>query len=340
MAIPFRKIYREPQTALFYLYFYLRYWGILLRGGRRYIRFTGDRHSRAHLSWKVCRLLGLTESRERGMIAYHHVDKTWCQPAPFPAINGGCADISKSTVGHEFEVVFGYPISVQDPRTFEGPMVEKSEVNARHDGVVVSGPISQPREGVCYQRVIDNGTPDGFLVDLRTSVVGEEVVAVVERIRPNEAGARFRAEKTIRSVLREPGEVFSSDEQRKLLALCRRMNLDFGELDVLRDQEDGLIYVVDVAKTPTASHRTATNRVGIDLMRRVADAFERQFCRGTTLPTVNRIGRRRHWQEGKVRSDPKRQCHGTLRPKGHFPYSNKPLERKYAMTSSGLIASS
>lgn len=41
-------------------------------------------------------------------------------------------------------------------------------------------------------------------------------------------------------------------EAELLLRLCRALGLDYGELDVLRDVEDGKLYVVDVNNTPWA----------------------------------------------------------------------------------------
>ena len=37
----------------------------------------------------------------------------------------------------------------------------------------------------------------------------------------------------------------------KILAVCREMGLDYGELDVLRDREDGRLYILDVNDTPS-----------------------------------------------------------------------------------------
>ena len=62
----------------------------------------------------------------------------------------------------------------------------------------------------------------------------------VERIKTRKQSAR----------LREGDEVFEKHEITDLLRFCARMGLDFGELDVLRRNEDGLIFVLDVNKTP------------------------------------------------------------------------------------------
>ena len=53
------------------------------------------------------------------------------------------------------------------------------------------------------------------------------------------------------TVPRAPYELFSIAEQALLLGFARAMDLDYGELDVLRDEPSGLIYVVDANRTPS-----------------------------------------------------------------------------------------
>ena len=43
--------------------------------------------------------------------------------------------------------------------------------------------------------------------------------------------------------------MFSEDELAKISRFCHKMQLDFGGLDILRDNQDGRIYIVDVNKT-------------------------------------------------------------------------------------------
>lgn len=44
--------------------------------------------------------------------------------------------------------------------------------------------------------------------------------------------------------------MFADAEQGALLEFCARIGLDYGELDVLRDNDSGTIYVVDANRTP------------------------------------------------------------------------------------------
>lgn len=44
--------------------------------------------------------------------------------------------------------------------------------------------------------------------------------------------------------------VFSGIEKEKILAFTEKFGLDYGEVDVLRDNDDGRLYVIDVNNTP------------------------------------------------------------------------------------------
>ena len=73
-------------------------------------------------------------------------------------------------------------------------------------------------------------------------------------------------------------DAFSADERTAILAFCRRMGLDFGELDVLRANDDGQIYILDANKTPGGfgllnrmKWRSDQRRMALD---RLAAAFD------------------------------------------------------------------
>ena len=159
-------------------------------------------------------------------------------------LNGACTDISKSHVAEIFTEVFGYPLRV-DPRCTVGPIVEKAEKNGVHDGGIVDAPLS-PRAGYTYQRLIDTTGPDGLVHDLRTPCVGGAPVVVWEKTKP--ISKRFTIHNS-RAVLRDPASVYTPAELKLIAQFTGRMGLDWGGLDILRDREDGRIYIVDVNKT-------------------------------------------------------------------------------------------
>jgi hypothetical protein len=186
-------------------------------------------------------------------------------------VNVDCNDISKSRVEAIFEDVFGYT-SLVDPRHYVGPCVYKSEINGTHDGEIVECPIENPREGI-YQLLLDNRVGDEFVLDIRVPVIGDTVPFVLLWHKP--LSDRF-GHWVSRQVIAEVGDVFSPAEQRNLLDFARRMELDYGDLDVLRDQNSSRIYVIDANNTPDWE-RPALPDPGNDvkmLARHFATAFD------------------------------------------------------------------
>lgn len=160
-------------------------------------------------------------------------------------VNASCVDISKSAVDRVHRDVFGFGLTV-DPTTTVGAMVEKSEENAAHDGRIVHGPVAEPRSEAVYTQVVDN-TVGGNVIDLRLIVVGEQLPLALEKVRP--VGIRFSNHNTRVTPL-DPAAAFSPNELDQLRRFARELGLDYGELDVLRDNSDGDIRVVDANKTP------------------------------------------------------------------------------------------
>ena len=75
---------------------------------------------------------------------------------------------------------------------------------------------------------------------------------LVERegwVKTRLARDRFASGANLRVVARDPADVFSEAEMARIAAFNAAMGLDWGTLDILRDVDDGRIYVVDVNKT-------------------------------------------------------------------------------------------
>lgn len=268
---PFRK---NPLKWLFYGYFVAAFSVKRLRGERRSVAVNGEPVVRPYLQWKIFQLLGLEvihDPRARAALRYaHYFDTTRGEK---PGLNGRCTDISKSRVAEAFAHTFGYALAI-DPMRHTGKLVRKSEANAVHDGVVLQGPLPVAEPGFSYQRLLDGRGEDGLWTDLRPCVIGQEIPFVY--IKKRSAELMFANEgNRVRSVPADA--VFSAEEQVLLLAFCRRMGLDLGELDVIRDAGDGRLYVVDVASTPHSPGDAYIGVGGIRCMLAAADSFRRQF---------------------------------------------------------------
>lgn len=226
-------------------------WARLKRRSRLRIWFTPHQPRPWYIIWAAMVWGGMEFARspEAADAAFYFEDQTVATPPQRPhanAFNFGVGDVSKSTVARVMEEAFGYPLAI-DPTIFSGEAVEKGEGNGVHDGRLVICPM-QPVAGKAYQRVIKTEGADGWAHDLRTACVGGRPVVVFVKKKP--AAARFSIQNTS-VVVKAPEEVFSTTEIDQLQRFCAAMKLDWGGLDVLREQASGRLYVVDVNKTDT-----------------------------------------------------------------------------------------
>ena len=231
--------------------------------------------------FKVCKQLGIkiiTKPNCDYDFAFFWDDRTYSDDANFPDIktkniNRNCTDISKEKVDKVFAKVFGYDLSI-NPLIYKGKCVIKSNKNAQHDGKVIDCPVDELGEGVVYQKIIDNTFDENYVVDIRIPVLGNEIPFVYYKFKTNEK--RFTNDVS-RAELHKTEDVLSEAETKNVITFSREMNLDYGELDVLRNKEDNKIYIVDVNKTPWGPPATLPKEdcdIAIGKMRKV---FEKSF---------------------------------------------------------------
>lgn len=226
--------------------------------------------------WPVCQLAGvkIVEDPAQADLHFYFEDREFLiaprsAPSAKPAFNTGCYDIRKSVVARIFKETFGYELTI-DPLTHKGPAVEKSEANGKHDGHIIQCPIERPKPGCVYQRIIENTFNGAEHVDIRTPVVGGKIPCVFLKRRTRDL--RFTNENH-RVDLAETNTLFSTEEQQKIQQFTRAMSLDFGGLDILRDREDGRIYIVDVNKTDMGPPSAMPGADKLKAMRSLAGAF-------------------------------------------------------------------
>ncbi len=226
--------------------------------------------------WPVCQLadVKIVDDPAEADLHFYFEDREFRTaplraPSNRPAFNIGCHDIRKSVVSRVFGEVFGYSLTV-DPRTHRGLAVEKSELNGKHDGRIVECPIETPRSDRVYQRLVDNTFDGRDFVDIRTPVVGGKAPFVYLKRRTRDL--RFSNENH-RVDLAPVDAMLSKSEQEKIAEFTRAMALDFGGLDVLRDREDGRIYVVDANKTDMGPPSTLSGDDKLKAIRGIASAF-------------------------------------------------------------------
>ncbi|VEP11941.1 conserved hypothetical protein [Hyella patelloides LEGE 07179] len=168
-------------------------------------------------------------------------------------INFHCKDVSKSLTNQLFDEAFGYSITV-NPLTYTGKCVVKSNLNAQHDGRIISCPTDKTESGVVYQKLVDNEIEEDKVLDYRVPIFQQKIPCVYIYIKKNQTETqRFFGYPSLISVrVVEAKEIFNEDEISKILSVCQKLGLDYGELDVLRDKTDRRIYIVDANNTPSS----------------------------------------------------------------------------------------
>ncbi|OBF40820.1 hypothetical protein A5724_07135 [Mycobacterium sp. ACS1612] len=192
-------------------------------------------------------------------------------------VNEGCDDISKVKVEAVFRQVFGYATFV-DPETHVGLCVMKSNDNAMHDGEVVECPTSATRHDVVYQKLINNTAGDDDVLDIRVPVINGELPFVYLKYRR----MRYRfSNMNARATMASTDSVFTTDEITKIKQFAKKLGLDFGELDVLRDVDDGTIYIVDVNNTPCGPPNHLGKAESAHAIELLSKAFDTAFLAKT-----------------------------------------------------------
>jgi len=189
-------------------------------------------------------------------------------------VNGDCVDISKETVDHMHQQVFGYSLAV-DPRSHGGKFVEKPNANCAGPVTVIDAPMDAAREGYVYQRFIEAVDDSGMLVDMRISIVGNDIPVVRTRFWAFD-GRRLKGDCRT-AIVQAASDVLSPAEAGLLLELVGRLGVDFGEVDALRDPVDGRLYVVDVNSTPTGPNQGLDHPERLEVIDRLARAFDQTF---------------------------------------------------------------
>ncbi len=247
-----------------------------MREPRARISFFPNKPRSYYAIWPVCQLadVKIVNDPHEADLHFYFEDREFltaprATPSNKPAFNVGCFDIRKSVVARVFEETFGYGLAI-DPTTHQGPVVEKSESNGKHDGRIVVCPLTQPARDRVYQRLVDNTFDGREFVDIRTPVVGGRIPFVYLKRRTREL--RFSNDNH-RVDLVDADAMLSKQEQTQIAGFASAMALDFGGLDVLRDRADGRIYIVDANKTDMGPPSALSGLNKLKAMRGLADAF-------------------------------------------------------------------
>lgn len=248
-------------------------WGRELRHCGRWMRLVlrnGGRLPPAVVAWphlpsrrsvihRVCAECGweLTNRPRRRAVLHLRFEDATEKASPLPVwfgaggvmvLNAACTDIRKSTLERLHVAVFGYGLAV-DPCVHAGPMLEKGDGNALHDGRVVIGPLLPANllPDKVYQHVVDNTDAQGRRFDLRVGYIKGEFPIAYAKYKVAETP--FTNETSAVEIRKIDAE-FTVVELRLISNLLESLGVECAEIDVLRDAQSGRMHVVDVNPTP------------------------------------------------------------------------------------------
>jgi|GEM_PF-794231 len=214
------------------------------------IAFTPSRPRPSHLIWSVNRRAGgrLIKDPHKADAVFFFENKTapkaLRRPNPLaPGFNFFCEDLSAPRIAQAFRRAFGYDIAVE-PSAYIGDIVVKSERNGHRDSRIIRAPF-KPKGDFAYQRLIDTELQPGFVTDFCCPTVKGEVPLIYVKARPKDA--RF-SKIDSHTALVDTENVLRPEERAQISRFCADIGLDWGCLNVLRDKNDGRIYIVGVNK--------------------------------------------------------------------------------------------
>jgi hypothetical protein len=251
-----------------YLVKYLR-----CRGAVMTILFYPDRPALYSTLSQLCHLEGVrisTNPTRRYDASIFWKDSTFCEldhtarniAGRTSMINSKCLDISKQRVDVSHQRALGYGMKL-DPTVQDGAYLRKSNKNYAHDGLIMERQLTPEeyaaasKEDFLFVKLINNavsiptdalpGPDSDYVQEFRVPYFDGTIPVCYIKYRP--IAKRFTSYNTV-VTLAQPNEVFSREECAQIVEFCRDLGFDCGELDVLRDTDDGKIYIVDANTTP------------------------------------------------------------------------------------------
>ncbi len=163
-----------------------------------------------------------------------------------PVINIHCTDISKTKVDLACKKVFGYG-SFVDPKVYQGLCVEKPDDNGVKGGHVINCPIKKKRPECIYQQLIDS-TSQGYQQEFRVPII-LGVLPIVSLVKQVPATDTLDYREQLPPIVLPTNEVFNNQEQQQILDFCQLLQLDCGELDIVRCRHTQKLFILDANKT-------------------------------------------------------------------------------------------
>ena len=164
-------------------------------------------------------------------------------------INLFLKDTSKDFIATEFEKFFGYSYKI-NPSTYNGYCIGKHNGNGTKSCFFLKCPINANEifKDYSYQKIIDytDINDSDTLYELRVPIVGGIIPYVLLKTRSR--GLRFTSKNRSIEVVK-PLSYLTANECNQIITFCSSIGLELGEIDILRSNENGKIYIIDVNNT-------------------------------------------------------------------------------------------
>lgn len=184
-------------------------------------------------------------------------------------INGNCLDISKKHVDKIYKEVFGITTEI-DPLKYNGKYVCKFNRNGYHFGIVCKKP-HRPLPFLFYQKLIDT-KKEKYFFELRLPIIKNSIPFVYEKYKsPIHRFFNFFGKSSIAPF----SKYFTDKDKELILEFCRKIGLDYGELDIL--EENNQYYITDVNPTPVGLPNGLPKKQVKEAINLMSDEFEKEF---------------------------------------------------------------
>ena len=164
-----------------------------------------------------------------------------------PVFNLKCNNVTKSYVDKVFISVFGYS-SLADTTKY-GYCVRKTDRQSAHDGKIIPIPCSKEK-GYIYQLLLDNRCAINMVYDIRIPIFLGEIPLLFMKSRSIEGTFENSLSTRKNYWISNVESQLTKDEVEKVRKFCIKIGLDIGELDTIRDNSTGLLYIIDVNNIP------------------------------------------------------------------------------------------
>jgi archaeosine-15-forming tRNA-guanine transglycosylase len=152
-------------------------------------------------------------------------------------------------------------------------VLKKSNINALHDDEIIDCPVAKKDSRFVYQIPLDNLKENGKHEDIRIPVIANEFPLVFLQYRS--VDNRFSI--AVDGELKPRHEVLSDAETDLIKKLCQAIGLEFGEIDAIRHQKDGKLYVIDINNTPSSRFRLFSKKAYKPFLDKQKDLFFKNY---------------------------------------------------------------